>query len=150
MRFIIHMDIEPGNDNTVSIKRTEQDKAHIFITASDNQRAQELLQEGQEQAAAARWMPTEEKTERQYYAPALSVEEAEKALASLQETAKGARFMKSLEQARKFTHGHSMSLKQVKVFCLIAYSKGAFYAVSDAYNYAYKRGYESAKRAAKV
>lgn len=84
-----------------------------------------------------------------FHVAPITAEEAENQLKAFTSTDKGFRIEKSVESSVEFTQKHDkkpLMVMQMKYFALIAYSRGIYEALTMMYFYAYRKGYNSAKK----
>lgn len=149
--------VEPGQECSVEAKAYSKDKAGIFITAPDMQTAQGMVKQGEQMArdALEAWEPVKEKpaerTAEHYILPPVTQEQAGRDLSEYEQTAAGSRMRKSIDNAAAFTAKKDKSplrFNNVLYFALLSYKEGIYDAITKMYMYAFRKGYNSAKRGA--
>ena len=150
----VHFIVEPGQECSVEARAISKDKAGIFITAPNMQAAQALVERGEQLAkdALQTWEPVkEETTQEHYWLPPITEEQAERQLTDYEQTAAGSRMTKAVENAAAFTSKKDkkgLLINQIAYFALVAYKAGIYEAMSKMYMYAFRKGYNRAKREA--
>lgn len=138
MKLSVNMIIEQEKEPGVEVHSFSDGHKGIYITAPDTEKALELLKTGQQMECTEE--PNTEK-----------VSKDERELIEFINTPAGARFEKGVNNAVEFTRKKDKKpfyCSQARYFALVARTEGVFDAIIKLYCYAFRKGYNSAKKAA--
>ena len=147
----VHFMVDPGEQCSVEAKMYGENSVGIFITAPDMQTAQALVEKGEQLAKDALHPVKEETAQEHYWLPPITQEQADRELTDYEQTAAGSRMSKAVKNAVAFTSQKDkkgLLVGQVVYFALVAYKAGIYDAITQLYMYAFRKGYNRAKREA--